>query len=131
MAFYYFNESNGLIVSAILEKDGVNDARYIEDGLSEIEISGDIDPDCSIKRVVNGALVYAQDKLDEKVAIAVRTERDKKLENEVDQISNNALRWASLTAEQQQALADYRQALLDVPSQSGFPHDIVWPNKPE
>ena len=25
----------------------------------------------------------------------------------------------------------YRQALRDVPSQSGFPHDITWPEKPE
>tara|TARA_Y100001938_G_C8049344_1_gene410796 strand:- start:19 stop:519 length:501 start_codon:yes stop_codon:yes gene_type:complete len=27
--------------------------------------------------------------------------------------------------------ATYRQALRDVPSQSGFPHDITWPEKPE
>ena len=26
--------------------------------------------------------------------------------------------------------ATYRQALRDVPSQSGFPHDITWPDKP-
>ena len=31
----------------------------------------------------------------------------------------------------QQAWADYRQALRDVPSQSGFPSDVVWPDKPE
>ena len=29
------------------------------------------------------------------------------------------------------AWATYRQALRDVPSQAGFPHDIVWPTKPE
>lgn len=72
-----------------------------------------------------------QAELDEQAAAAVRAERDMKLATEVDPIAGNALRWASLTAEQQQAWADYRQALLDVPSQSGFPHDIVWPNKPE
>ena len=27
--------------------------------------------------------------------------------------------------------ATYRQALRDVPSQSGFPHDITWPENPE
>jgi len=29
-----------------------------------------------------------------------------------------------------QAYADYRQALRDVPQQSGFPGDIDWPVKP-
>lgn len=29
------------------------------------------------------------------------------------------------------AWATYRQALRDVPTQSGFPWDINWPNKPE
>lgn len=63
-------------------------------------------------------------------SISIRAERDAKLSTEVDAIAGNALRWAALTAEQQQAWADYRQALLDVPSQSGFPHDVVWPTKP-
>ena len=31
----------------------------------------------------------------------------------------------------QQAWADYRQALRDVPQQTGFPTDINWPTKPE
>jgi len=67
---------------------------------------------------------------DERLAEEVRQKRDFKLETEVDPIAGNALRWAELTAEQQQAWADYRQALLDVPEQSGFPHDLVWPTKP-
>lgn len=64
-------------------------------------------------------------------SLAVRHERDMKLETEVDPIAGNALRWAALSAEQQQAWADYRQALLDIPQQSGFPHNVVWPTKPE
>ena len=71
-----------------------------------------------------------QAELDAKAAAAVRAERDMKLATEVDPIAGNALRWAALTAEQQQAWADYRQALLDIPQQSGFPHDVVWPTKP-
>ena len=31
----------------------------------------------------------------------------------------------------QQPWADYRQALRDVPQQTGFPTDINWPTKPE
>ena len=49
---------------------------------------------------------------------------------EVDAIAGNALRWATLSAEQQGAWAVYRQALLDVPQQAGFPNDVVWPVKP-
>jgi hypothetical protein len=60
----------------------------------------------------------------------VRAERAFLL-GDVDAIATNALRWAALTAEQQQALAAYRQALLDVPQQSGFPHNVTWPAKPE
>ena len=29
------------------------------------------------------------------------------------------------------AMTSYRQALRDVPAQSGFPSDITWPTKPE
>ena len=34
------------------------------------------------------------------------------------------------TATPSQAWLDYRQALRDVPSQAGFPDNIVWPTKP-
>ena len=61
----------------------------------------------------------------------IRNERNIKLATEVDPIAGNVLRWAALTAEQQQAWADYRQALLDIPEQAGFPHDVVWPAQPE
>ena len=71
-----------------------------------------------------------QAELDAETAAAVRAERDMKLATEVDPIAGNALRWAALTADQQQAWADYRQALLDIPQQAGFPHNVVWPTKP-
>jgi len=64
-------------------------------------------------------------------AVEVRAERDQKLLLEVDLIAGNALRWASLTEAQRQAWADYRQALLDVPQQEGFPYNVVWPVKPK
>lgn len=72
-----------------------------------------------------------QEELDAQAAAAVRAGRDMKLATEVDPIAGNALRWAALTDAQRQAWADYRQALLDIPEQAGFPHDITWPNKPE
>ena len=71
-----------------------------------------------------------QAELDAAEAASVRADRDYRLV-EVDAIAGNALRWASLDAATQAEWATYRQALLDVPQQSGFPHDITWPTKPE
>lgn len=65
----------------------------------------------------------------EELAAAARKERDTLLQ-EVDSIVGNPLRWASFSQAQQTAWADYRQALLDVPQQAGFPNTINWPTKP-
>lgn len=72
-----------------------------------------------------------QEELDAAAAEAVRAERDYKLVSEVDPIVSNPLRWADLTAEKQAEWAAYRRALLDITAQSGFPHSVVWPTKPE
>lgn len=53
---------------------------------------------------------------------SVRAERDNKLA-ETDYL---ALSDATLT----DAMKAYRQALRDVPAQSGFPDNITWPTKP-
>ena len=60
----------------------------------------------------------------------VRSIRDMKLATEVDPIAGNALRWAALDADTQAAWAAYRQALLDIPQQAGFPDNITWPQEP-
>ena len=60
----------------------------------------------------------------------VREERDKILTSVVDPVVGNAMRWADLTAEHQQAWADYRRALLDVTNQVGFPQNVIWPVSP-
>ena len=70
-----------------------------------------------------------QAELDAAAAGGVRAERDNRL-TEVDAIAGNALRWATLDADTQAAWSTYRQALLDVPQQSGFPHSVTWPTKP-
>ena len=71
-----------------------------------------------------------QAELDEAAAQAVRATRDMKLATEVDPIAGNALRWAALDADTQAAWAAYRQALLDIPQQAGFPDNITWPQEP-
>jgi hypothetical protein len=57
----------------------------------------------------------------EQVSEAVRSERNRKLETEVDPIVTNPLRWAELSPEQQQAYSDYRRALLDMTNNPAFP----------
>jgi len=36
-----------------------------------------------------------------------------------------------LSEEQKTAWGTYRQELLDIPQQEGFPWEITWPTKPE
>jgi hypothetical protein len=71
-----------------------------------------------------------QAELDAALASEVRADRDARL-TEVDAVAGNALRWAALDAEAQAAWATYRQALLDVPQQSGFPNTVSWPETPQ
>ena len=42
------------------------------------------------------------------------------------QIPNNPL-----TSQQQQDWAAYRQALRDIPNQSGYPNNVIWPTPPQ
>ncbi len=65
------------------------------------------------------------------LAVAVRNMRDGIIADTVDPIAINPLRWVSMSAATQAAWAAYRQALLDIPQQSGFPHNVAWPTKPE
>jgi hypothetical protein len=57
-----------------------------------------------------------------------RNARDQLLRDNVDTM--NPIRYASLTDEQKSEIATYRQALLNVPQQVGFPTVIEWPTKP-
>jgi hypothetical protein len=70
-----------------------------------------------------------QDELDAALAAEVRADRDYRILT-VDQVVTNPLRWEALDAETQAAWATYRQALLDVPQQDGFPNTVTWPTKP-
>jgi|SRR5690625_3418696 len=65
----------------------------------------------------------------EQLEAQARAKRDGLL-HELDAIVSNPLRWAEFDEPTKQSLADYRQALLDVPQQEGFPTDVVWPTDP-
>jgi len=58
----------------------------------------------------------------------IRAKRDQLLKDTVDRL--NPIWWNSMTPEKQTEWAVYRQDLLDITSQSGFPQNVVWPTKP-
>lgn len=74
---------------------------------------------------------FSQADEDARVAAFVRWQRDSLLHSEVDPIVTNPLRWADLTTEKQNEWTQYRNDLLNVPQQAGFPNTINWPTKPE
>jgi hypothetical protein len=59
-----------------------------------------------------------------------RAYRNQLLIETVDPIVTNPLRWEDLSQERKDGIAAYRQALLDVTDQVGFPADVVWPEAP-
>lgn len=70
----------------------------------------------------SGRTLTVQDQIDAAVAGEQRVKRNNKLMA----TDHYALADFTLTEE----MRSYRQALRDVPQQSGFPHSIVWPQEP-
>jgi hypothetical protein len=65
----------------------------------------------------------------EQLAEMVRATRGHLLQR-LDSFVSNPLRWSTLEPELQAEVAVFRQALLDVPQQPGFPSNITWPEPP-
>ena len=72
-----------------------------------------------------------QEELDAHLAARLRLQRDLELENVVDPIVTNPLRWAELTEAKQAEWQQYRLDLLNYPQQDGFPNDATFPTAPE
>jgi len=92
-------------------------------------------------KVVNGVVIQLNEQEEAELVLAhevwiagaggrVRDERDTILVGEVDPIVSNSLRWNDMSDTKRTEWTNYRQALLDIPEQSGFPNDITWPTKP-
>lgn len=78
----------------------------------------------------DGSTELADFRTSEEKAEDMRATRGLLLQTKVDPVVTNPLRWADLTEAKQAEWAAYRQALLDVPQQTGFPNDISWPEEP-
>jgi len=86
--------------------------------------------DSSHNTIIGGVTSQVDYRTDEQKAKNIRTFRNELLVREVDPVVTNPLRWAELSSTVQQQWTDYRTALLNVPQQSGFPNEVVWPTKP-
>jgi hypothetical protein len=83
-----------------------------------------------IARLIDGEIFLgktAAEKLEEKEE-EVRARREKILLETVDRV--NSLWWESMPGEEKEAWRAYRQALLDIPEQEGYPFDVAGPVKP-
>jgi hypothetical protein len=108
--FYAIYNSDNVLVQKI-ETFG-NPTNALPDGFSAVEVD-DLE---SIEFPVVESAVPSQD-------VIAREQRDLLLQQsdwtQVPDAPVNSASWAT-----------YRQALRDVPSQSGFPDNITWPTKP-
>ena len=101
--------------------------------LDPADTDGTVDNDALLLAIGDDAEAYVpptQEELDAALSVDVRADRDSRL-GEVDVVAGNALRWSALDSDTQSEWATYRQALLDVPQQAGFPTTVTWPVKPE
>lgn len=68
---------------------------------------------------------------EQEVITAARQLRDQKLKAFDTDLYRNEIYWAGLTEVQKTERLAYRQLLLDITLQVGFPSVIDWPLKPE
>lgn len=70
---------------------------------------------------------WIENKPTEAIDLEIKTQRKQLLlDSDWTQIPNGPL-----TTEQQADWATYRQELRDIPSQSGYPFNVIWPTPPQ
>lgn len=82
---------------------------------------------------VNGNTITEREvelRVEEATAESIRQQRDVLLELFVDKVAGNSIRWEAMSDVLKQKWRDYRQSLLDIPEQTGFPADVNWPSPP-
>lgn len=89
-----------------------------------------------VARIVDGEIVLGLSSEDQQKQNEerIRAERDYLLQLTCDTMS--PMRWNALTEEEQNEWMEYRQALLDITNQKGFPWDgdldkVPWPKMPK
>jgi hypothetical protein len=83
-----------------------------------------------LARIIDGKIFLGKtgaEKRAEKEA-EVKALRDRVLLETVDRL--NGARWEAMDEGEKAAWREYRQALLDIPGQPGYPFDVEWPVMP-
>ena len=120
MNYFIYNTATGF-VKAKTDNQEIRDGYLAQDdGLASITSNSDAEH--NEVKVVDGALVADTIQIAQAKADEVRAERLRLL-HETDW-------WALSDRTMTQAETSYRQALRDVPGQSGFPQTVIWPEKP-
>lgn len=86
--------------------------------------------DANHNTIIDGVTSSVDHRSDDQKARSIRRGRNERLVREVDPIVTNPLRWAALSSAEQERWTQYRQDLLDITSQPGFPSSVTWPTKP-
>ena len=124
---YIFNADNQCIGSCNVEP-------CLEDLSSRGEHAMEYAGECRIGRLLGEGNIPVAPIIPpltpEQEAANARLTRDGKLIYFDRELYRNQFFWGTLTPEQQAERLAYRQALLDVPQQAGFPAEIVWPAHP-
>ena len=125
MNYTIYDSNTGEIISHYT----TNDPSQIESNLgSATYIQGKWDH--KQYKIINGEPVARTEPIAPLIPLDTQTRLQRNgLLADVDRV--NPVWYNALTTEQQTALAVYRQALLDVPQQSGFPNNVAWPSKPD
>lgn len=112
----------------LLEADGYLPVVVIEEPTTEKPVVKYREVNGQIEQYAEAAPVPSvPEPTEEQQEMQVRAQRNSLL----DLCDWTQLPDAPLTEEQKQEWAEYRQALRDVPEQTGFPENVVWPSTPE
>jgi hypothetical protein len=119
MKFAFFDE-NGSVVSAH------NDDTVFELPKNAVALGDEQWENRCNLRLIDGEIeVVVIETTREDAAATVRRERNRLLVKNVD--SCNPLRWENMSEDGKAKIRKYREALLNVPEQEGFPFNIEWP----
>jgi hypothetical protein len=82
-------------------------------------------------RLIDAKIILGKTEAERRIEMEdeVRARRDKIFLDTVDRV--NGLRWEAMAEAEKEAWRAYRQALLDIPEQEGYPFSVAWPEKPE
>lgn len=113
-----------LVGHAYVEGDYDTKQYYIKDGIA---VERQQDPSTYTQKYYYHWITHTWLLDTLKTEVGVRSYRTELL-TPIDNVS--PVRWNSLTPEQQAELQTYRQDLLDITNQEGFPTSVEWPIKP-